>query len=308
MRNPGLEIAGARRKGSSRHIVVTFAEQALPKHVRFWASAFIVHPFRERIEACFNCRRIGHRSDVCPDLRRQRCRRCGDEKHETPPRGAEAACKARCIICRGGHPTGAPSCRYRFYAFVQRKKSAREGKKESATTSQTAGPPASGAQNAFGTGTSGAGTSYRDAVRHSRPSVRSDKREASNSRSGSRQRSRSSSQPRNCSNSKQRSDQAVSRKVAWSANPEPKPTPTRPRQDANQVRELAEEIQALRQQLEAISAKIRALESRQPIGGAPMTPAAREVVACVRKDELESMEAEPTKKTQSVSAGHTQGV
>ncbi|KAH7986659.1 hypothetical protein HPB49_025868 [Dermacentor silvarum] len=114
--------------------------------------------------------------------------------------------------------------------------------------------------------------------------------------SGSRQRSQSSSQPRNRSNSEQRNDQAVSRKVAWSANPEPKPTSTRPPQDANQVRELAEEIKALRQQLEAANAKIRALESRQPIGGTPMTPAAREIVACVRRDELESMEAEPTKK------------
>lgn len=62
------------------------------------------------------------------------------------------------------------------------------------------------------------------------------------------------------------------------------------------MRELAEEIKALRQQLEAANAKIRALESRQPIGGTPMTPAAREIVACVRRDELESMEAEPTKK------------
>ncbi|KAH7953568.1 hypothetical protein HPB49_010121 [Dermacentor silvarum] len=177
----------------------------------------------------------------------------------------------------------------------RRKKPAEEGKKESATTSPTAGPPASGAQSASGAGTESR-TSYRDAVRHSRPSVRSDQREASISRSGSRQRSQSSSQPRNRSNSEQRNDQAVSRKVAWSANPEPKPTSTRPPQDANQVRELAEEIKALRQQLEAANAKIRALESRQPIGGTPMTPAAREIVACVRRDELESMEAEPTKK------------
>ncbi|KAH7979095.1 hypothetical protein HPB49_008105 [Dermacentor silvarum] len=177
----------------------------------------------------------------------------------------------------------------------QRKKPAEEGKKGSATTSPTAGPPASSAQSASGAGTE-SGTSYRDAVRHSRPSVRSDQREASNSRSGSRQRSQSSSQPRNRSNSEQRNDQSVSRKVAWSANPEPKPTSTRPAQDSNQVRELAEEIKALRQQLEAANAKIRALESRQPMGGTPMTPAAREIVACVRRDELESMEAEPTKK------------
>lgn len=122
-RNKDVEIIGARRLGKSRHIVVIFAGDSKPEYLRYWGATYIVRPFRNRIEACFNCRRVGHRADVCPQERKLRCRRCGEDTHTTPEWGTKAICVARCIICKGGHPTGSRSCEFKFYTQVQQHKS-----------------------------------------------------------------------------------------------------------------------------------------------------------------------------------------
>ncbi|KAL1443917.1 hypothetical protein MTO96_045756 [Rhipicephalus appendiculatus] len=65
-KNSDIPIVNARRLGSSRHLVITFAGHTLPATIRFRCFTLEVHPFRERPEACFNCRKLGHRTDVCP--------------------------------------------------------------------------------------------------------------------------------------------------------------------------------------------------------------------------------------------------
>ncbi|KAH7964167.1 hypothetical protein HPB51_027595 [Rhipicephalus microplus] len=65
-KNPDILIVNARRLGSSKHLVITFAGHKLPATVRFRCCTLEVHPFRERPEACFNCRKLGHHTDVCP--------------------------------------------------------------------------------------------------------------------------------------------------------------------------------------------------------------------------------------------------
>ncbi|KAH8022072.1 hypothetical protein HPB51_021524 [Rhipicephalus microplus] len=66
-----------------------------------------------RYDACFNCRKTGHCSDVCPQLRRQCCPRCGED-HEPPPQGTPPTCQACCIACQGGHMTNSSKCQYHF--------------------------------------------------------------------------------------------------------------------------------------------------------------------------------------------------
>ncbi|KAH7946970.1 hypothetical protein HPB52_006450 [Rhipicephalus sanguineus] len=105
-KNPDIPIVNARRLGSSRHLVITFAGHKLPATIRFRCFTLEVHPFRERPEACFNCRKLGHRTDVCPlpGPGIPKCRRCGGE-HPPPPLGEQLMC-TQCVVCLGEHPTG----------------------------------------------------------------------------------------------------------------------------------------------------------------------------------------------------------
>ncbi|KAL1481024.1 hypothetical protein MTO96_050539 [Rhipicephalus appendiculatus] len=114
-KNSDIPIVNARRLGSSRHLVITFAGHTLPATIRFRCFTLEVHPFRERPEACFNCRKLGHRTDVCPlpGPGIPKCRRCGGE-HLPPPLGEKPTCTPQCVVCLGEHPTGSRSCKLRF--------------------------------------------------------------------------------------------------------------------------------------------------------------------------------------------------
>ncbi|KAG0420091.1 hypothetical protein HPB47_003683 [Ixodes persulcatus] len=81
--NPELPIVNARRMGRSRAAVITFEGTKPPKEMIFQAGLFTCHSFKERVETCLNCRRVGHRADVCYRPKSQRCHRCGEE--HAPP-------------------------------------------------------------------------------------------------------------------------------------------------------------------------------------------------------------------------------
>ncbi|KAH7985949.1 hypothetical protein HPB52_025286 [Rhipicephalus sanguineus] len=81
--NPDMPIVSGRRMGQTRHIVVALTAKTLPKWIFYHGTDIRLYPFYNRVEACFNCRKVGHRTDVCPLPRKQRCRRCGEEH---PPR------------------------------------------------------------------------------------------------------------------------------------------------------------------------------------------------------------------------------
>lgn len=114
-KNPDIAIVNAGRLRSSRHLVIIFAGQKLPATIRFRCFTLDVQPFRERPEAGFNCRRLGHRTDVCPlpGPIIPKCRRCGGE-HAPPPLGEQPTCTPQCVVCLGAHPTGSRSCNLRF--------------------------------------------------------------------------------------------------------------------------------------------------------------------------------------------------
>lgn len=112
-RNEGIEVVDARRIGKSRTIQITFFGKKLPSQVIYQCGVFRVHPFREQHEVCYNCRRVGHRADVCYKPTTNLCRRCG-ENHSPPPEGEQPTCQPVCIVCNGGHNTGSRNCKFRL--------------------------------------------------------------------------------------------------------------------------------------------------------------------------------------------------
>ncbi|KAL3248297.1 hypothetical protein MRX96_056559 [Rhipicephalus microplus] len=84
-KNPDIPIVNARRSSSSKHLVITFAGHKVPATISFMCFTLEVHPFRDRSEACFNCRKLGYRTDVypLPGPGIPKCRRCGGEHPPT---------------------------------------------------------------------------------------------------------------------------------------------------------------------------------------------------------------------------------
>ncbi|KAH8022693.1 hypothetical protein HPB51_001593 [Rhipicephalus microplus] len=94
----------------ARSLLITLTTGPLPKAIRFWAGIHTCFPHRPKVEACYNCRRIGHRQDVCPAPASGRCHNCGDQHVPTEP----PTCPPKCIVCGDGHHTGNVECKYRY--------------------------------------------------------------------------------------------------------------------------------------------------------------------------------------------------
>ncbi|KAL1473529.1 hypothetical protein MTO96_021943 [Rhipicephalus appendiculatus] len=108
--NTDLPIIDARPFGKKRFLLITLATGPLPKAIRFWAGIHTCFPHRPKVEACNNCRRIGHRQDVCPAPPSRSCHNCGDHHVPTEP----PTCSPKCIVCGDGHHTGNVECKYRY--------------------------------------------------------------------------------------------------------------------------------------------------------------------------------------------------
>ncbi|KAL1475062.1 hypothetical protein MTO96_037558 [Rhipicephalus appendiculatus] len=106
-RNPDAGILLARRMGKSKSILITFAQGPIPRRIIYYGGVHLCTPYRARPEACTNCRAPGHRYDVCPEQKKPRCPRCGEDH------GADRSrqCVPRCILCGGEHLTGTGWCK-----------------------------------------------------------------------------------------------------------------------------------------------------------------------------------------------------
>ncbi|CAN7975905.1 unnamed protein product, partial [Ixodes persulcatus] len=107
--NPRVSILSTRRLGSTGAIQVLFDSPRIPFWLKYDGAQRRCTPFRQRREACVNCWRTGHRRDVCPNPAINRCVACGLENPEQ-----NHPCTPTCIVCNGDHPTGHPTCPYRF--------------------------------------------------------------------------------------------------------------------------------------------------------------------------------------------------
>ncbi|KAH7974089.1 hypothetical protein HPB49_009803 [Dermacentor silvarum] len=65
---------------TSCSVLIHFMAEELPPWVKMFGSLYAVFYFRPKVEACVNCRQVGHRRNVCPLLNRLTCPGCG-QKH-----------------------------------------------------------------------------------------------------------------------------------------------------------------------------------------------------------------------------------
>ncbi|KAH6928177.1 hypothetical protein HPB50_012390 [Hyalomma asiaticum] len=65
-------------------------------------------------EFCRGVVHVGHRADTCPRPQPGRCTSCGVQVPATPDGPTEHQCIPSCLLCGGGHKTGAPGCAGRF--------------------------------------------------------------------------------------------------------------------------------------------------------------------------------------------------
>ncbi|KAH7975382.1 hypothetical protein HPB52_001335 [Rhipicephalus sanguineus] len=119
--NPTLTVVGGRRMGKSPHILVTLMDTKLPRWIFYHSVQLRLLQFRNKVEACFNCRSTGHRTDVCPKPRQERCHRCG-AAHPPSPEGSPPTCTPRCIVCNGHHSMYSSNCKHPYVQHAQRLK------------------------------------------------------------------------------------------------------------------------------------------------------------------------------------------
>ncbi|KAH7965017.1 hypothetical protein HPB49_002867 [Dermacentor silvarum] len=186
-------IADARQLGRTKSILVTFINTTeVPRQRNFYGAVYSCHPFKAIVQACFNCRKPGHRADVCLKERNGLCSRCGIA-HPVKP---TPHCTPKCILCGGAHFTGTRRCKVRFDRF---------GNSTNNTTNSTnrSTPPASPPP-----------LSPPESSRNSRSHHRSPSRSRNRSRTSSRQgrhRSRSVSFPPLPG----QKDQNIAKQVSW---------------------------------------------------------------------------------------------
>ncbi|KAH7978793.1 hypothetical protein HPB49_006769 [Dermacentor silvarum] len=109
--NKGCQIAEPKRLGKTSSLLITFTRtHKVPSQIRLFGGLYPCYPFRAKTEACFKCRRAGHRADVCPRENTNLCSRCGTQHpaKETPD------CSPKCILCNEDHFMGTRSCKAHF--------------------------------------------------------------------------------------------------------------------------------------------------------------------------------------------------
>ncbi|KAH7948455.1 hypothetical protein HPB52_022945 [Rhipicephalus sanguineus] len=61
-RNPSMPVVGGRRMGRTNHVLVTMLGKCLPRSIFYHGVYFRLHPFYPRVEACFDCCKVGRQS------------------------------------------------------------------------------------------------------------------------------------------------------------------------------------------------------------------------------------------------------
>lgn len=178
-RNPN--VLHARRMGRSKSAVVLFKGQKVPFWIMYGNVEYKCNLYKKKIEVCGTCGGVGHRSDVCPRPKEQRCKICNTLN---PTDGH--ACSPSCGICGKAHPTGDTRCKQRFKTpyILQQRQWEKKKKQEESRFKEEDFPPLP------------KGRSRSRSRSRSRASVRSTSRQRSGSRRRSKSRKRSSSRQR----------------------------------------------------------------------------------------------------------------
>ncbi|KAH7937442.1 hypothetical protein HPB49_012443 [Dermacentor silvarum] len=108
-------VVSVRKLGGTPVVVLTFVGTKVPRTVLYSYERLPVRLYKKTVLACPLCGTVGHRADACPRPQVGRCGSFGVQVPDATPDGpAEHQCAPSCLLCGGGHPTGAPGCAERF--------------------------------------------------------------------------------------------------------------------------------------------------------------------------------------------------
>lgn len=123
--NPGVLMA--KRMGNTTNVIILFDGHYVPNYVKYGCVLAKCVLYRKRIDMCYQCGRLGHRADVCPNPNDKVCRGCGSEN---PTQDHE--CEAKCKLCGKNHPTADRKCeaRYKLPYLVKKRRWERARREE----------------------------------------------------------------------------------------------------------------------------------------------------------------------------------
>ncbi|KAH7973858.1 hypothetical protein HPB49_005771 [Dermacentor silvarum] len=110
LRALNYEIIAARMMGKTSTAIITFKGSHVPRQVIFGGGVYRCVPHRPKAQFCSTCFAIGHRSDVCRDSGKPRCRTCGKTVGDPVD---DHDCKPGCPYCGKDHKADDPTCEVR---------------------------------------------------------------------------------------------------------------------------------------------------------------------------------------------------
>lgn len=99
----------ANRIGRTGSVIIAFNGPKVPNYIKYGNLLVQCSLYRKQIDICFQCGRLGHRMDVCPNPKNRICRGCDtqnpDDNHK---------CTPKCRLCGGAHLTADKICKARY--------------------------------------------------------------------------------------------------------------------------------------------------------------------------------------------------
>lgn len=185
-RNPN--VLHAKRMGNTTNVIILFDGYYVPRYVNYGGMVIRCTLYKKHIDMCYECGRLGHRADVCPNPNDKKCRGCGCGN---PP--DDHRCEPVCQLCGKGHLTGDRKCKAKYKTpYLVKRRQWERRMREEAEAAYSSSSTVNDGEEGYG---------RRHAPRRRRGNSRSASRETrarsrTRSRTRSRARSRSVSRPR----------------------------------------------------------------------------------------------------------------